>query len=376
MLSVSECASLNCLQTLRSEWSELLGRSDSASAFTSWEWTEANWRYAAPGKKPFVLLARDGQGRLIGVLPLARTSRLRVVHTLEVLGCAPGGYPTGDYGGLVAERGMESAAWAAMLRHLRGSRWSMIDLRNCMLTGGSPETTAYAHAPRSNWGLKLQEVDVCRRIPLAATYDDYLAGLSSNGRQNLRRKVRKLNDDGHRIEVVDTNDEKARNEALEAVFKYHQERWADDPSGGAFPDERSRELHRHLARMLAGTGRLDLRVVRSEQGDIAGVIYNFRQNGTGYFYQLGFSQSEQWKPYSLGVCLLADSIRAAIEAGCTTFDLLRGDHDYKRHFGGDVSHNLRVTVYRYAWLPAAEEAAKKLKRRLRKGSAAHASATA
>jgi len=376
VIRVSECASLQALRTLRSEWDGLLERSDHASVFTGWEWTEIAWQYTAPGKKPFVLVARDGQDRLVGVLPLERTSRFGLLHTIEVLGCSPVGYPYGDYGGLLAERGMETAAWEAMLEHLRSSKWSMIDLRNCMSTSSSPQGSPYAQQSGHSWGLKLQEVDVCRHLSLSASFDEYLGGLSSNARQNIRRKLRKLAEDGHRIEVVEVKDEKARNEALEAVFRYHQERWVDDPSGGAFPDERSREMHRQLGALMAEANKLDLRLVRSAGGEIAGVIYNFRQNGTGYFYQLGFSQDEQWRPYSLGVCLLADSIKGAIEAGCTTFDLLRGDHDYKRHFGGTVSRNLRVTIYRYGWLPAAEEAAKKLKRRLVKRPAPHASATA
>ena len=373
MVKVSACASLADLKSLRSEWSALLQGADNASVFTGWEWTDAAWRYAPAGKQPLVLIARESSGgRLVGVLPLARTSRIRFMRALEVLGCGPSGYPYGDYGGLVAERGQEGAVWAAMLSYLKESKWGMIDLRNCMMGISGYEAQLYSRLPENTrWGLRVQEADVCRRIALPETFDGYLATLSSNGRQNLRRKLRKLEAGGHKIEAVDAADEEARNEALEAVFKYHQARWTRDPSGGAFPDERTRDMHRYLAAHMAGGGFLDLRVVRASGGDIAGVIYNFRYNGVGYYYQLGFRQDSEWAPYSLGVCLLADSIKAAVEAGCHTFDLLRGDHDYKRHFGGSVASNLRVTVYRYGWLPAAEGAARKLRRKLVKPQAAH-----
>ena len=121
-----------------------------------------------------------------------------------------------------------------------------------------------------------------------------------------------------------------------------------------------------MADSLAAAGKLDLRVVRTSDGEIVGVIYNFRQGGVGYYYHLGASQDAGWQPYSLGVCLLADSIRAAIADGCHLFDLLRGDHDYKRHFGGYATNNMRVVIYRHGWLPKAEEAARKLKRKLKK----------
>jgi CelD/BcsL family acetyltransferase involved in cellulose biosynthesis len=368
------------LNALRAEWEDLLGRSENGSIFASWEWVEACWKYRAPGRKPLVLAARAEDGRLVALLPLARTSRFRVLHTLEVIGCTQLGYPMGDYGGLVSERGAESAAWRAMLRYLKKSRWSMLDLRNVkasVVSGQWPVASDGSSGKNGadHWALttghsdvRVQTADVCRVVPLPETWDEYLAGLSSNARQNIRRKLRKLEADGHRIEQVAADDEATRKEAMEVFFGFHQDRWEGDPSGGGFPDNWVRELHRYLAGTLAAAGKLDLRLVRSAEGEIVGVIYNFRQGGVGYYYHLGASQDEQWQPYSLGTCLLADSIEAAIRDGCHTFDLLRGDHDYKRHFGGYTTNNLRVVVYRYGWLPRAEEAARGLKRRLGRGS--------
>ena len=108
-----------------------------------------------------------------------------------------------------------------------------------------------------------------------------------------------------------------------------------------------------------------MRVVRSPEGEIGGVIYNFRWGSTTYFYQMGLRQDEPWGKYSLGFCLLADSLSAAIDAGCRTFDLLRGDHEYKAHFGGFTVINLRVTIYRFGWLPQLETSLRNLKRGVR-----------
>jgi CelD/BcsL family acetyltransferase involved in cellulose biosynthesis len=363
------------LSKLRGEWEDLLARSDNGSIFGSWEWAEACWKYGAPGRQPLVLVARADDGRLAAVLPLARASRFRVLHTLEAIGCTQMGYPMGDYGGLVSERGMETAAWPAMLRYLKKSRWSMLDLRNVKGRGQGVEGKGtgddyFSQAPvvSDDFKVRTQTADVCRVVPLPGTWDEYMAGLSSNGRQNLRRKLRKLEADGHRIEVVASDDQAKRAEAMEAFFRFHQDRWENDPSGGGFPDNWVRVLHRYLAGSLAVAGKLDLRLARSAEGEIVAVIYNFRQGGVGYYYHLGASQDERWHPYSLGTCLLANSIEAAIADGCHTFDLLRGDHDYKRHFGGHTTYNMRVVVYRYGWLPRVEEVARKLKRRLRRES--------
>jgi len=201
------------------------------------------------------------------------------------------------------------------------------------------------------WKTRVQAADVCRLIPLPNTFEGYLATLSSNSRQNLRRKLRKFAEAGLKIVEVDAQDEAARAEALNALFTLHQQRWAHNPSGGAFPNEHMRAWQQYLAGSLAAQGKVDMRVALSAEGQIIGVIYNFRRGGMGYFYSIGTSSDPKWANLSLGVCLLASSIQAAIEAGCHTFDLLRGDHEYKAHFGGYTASNLRVTMYRYGWLP-------------------------
>jgi CelD/BcsL family acetyltransferase involved in cellulose biosynthesis len=371
VLRVDACATLQELNTLRAEWEDLMERSTSASIFSTWEWVEANWRYTAPGKEPFVLQVRNEEGRLVALMPLARTSRWRVLKMVEVLGCNSLGYPMGDYGGLMAARGVESAAWYAVLKYLKSKRWSIIDLRNCKVSPGEEAAMERGYSQPADsigFGVRVQVSDVCRVVPLPSSYEEYMAGLSSNARQNIRRKLRKLAADGHSLAQVDARDEQARGEALEALFSLHQARWGDDPSGGGFPDERIRGMHRHLAAMLASRDSLDLRVARSRDGEIVGVIYNFVHGGTLYYYHMGARHDDGWGNYSLGTCLLADSISAALERGLHTFDLLRGDHEYKHHFGGYTTNNLRVIVYRYGWLPRAESTARALRRKL-KGTA-------
>ncbi len=364
MYNVAECASYPEFQALRGEWDALVAASDTAPVFADWAWTAATWAGAVPGKRPLVLTVRDGAGALVGVLPLARAPHFRVLTALEVIGCGPGGYPLADYWGLATARGAEGAVWAALLAYLgRRPGWSMIDLRNCM---PGPLSEAYYRqaAAERGWTARVESGELCRRLTLAPTFDAYLAGLSANSRQQIRRKLRKLADDGLTISPVDVHDAAARNAAMNLLFEYHQARWAGDPSGGGFPDERRRAMHRKLAAWLAERDKLDLRVVQAADGTCGGVIYNFRQGDVTYYYQLGLNPDPRFAPYSLGVCLLADTIAAAIAAGQHSVDLLRGDHEYKRHFGGQLRANLRVTMYRRRWLPVVEEAARGLHHRV------------
>jgi CelD/BcsL family acetyltransferase involved in cellulose biosynthesis len=362
---VAECVSYRDLLALRGEWDALVAGADTASVFADWAWTAATWAGAVPGKHPLVLTVRDEAGALVAVLPLARAPHLRVLGALEVLGCGPGGYPLADYWGLATARGAEGAVWTALLGYLgRRPGWSMIDLRNCM-PGPLSEAHYRQAAATRGWAVRVESGELCRRLSLAPTFDDYLAGLSANSRQQIRRKLRKLRDDGLTIVPVDVRDPAARDAAMNLLFDYHQARWAADPSGGGFPDARRQAMHRKLAALLAERDKLDLRVVRAADGTCGGVIYNFHQGDVTYYYQLGLNPDPRFASYSLGVCLLADTIAAAIAAGRQSVDLLRGDHDYKRHFGGHLRANLRVTMYRRRWLPLVEEAARGLHHRAR-----------
>jgi CelD/BcsL family acetyltransferase involved in cellulose biosynthesis len=246
--------------------------------------------------------------------------------------------------------------------------WSVLDLRNCPpgMLGAQPAHLWVRQAGVAHgWDAQVAPADQCRVLALPAGFDAYLGTLSGNTRQQIRRKLRKLGEAGITIAPVDPADTASLAATLEQLFHFHQARWGSDPSGGSFPDERARAQNRYLAAQLAARGELDLRVARAADGTCLGVMYNFRRDGVGYFVILGLNPDPQWQAYSVGTCLLASSIAAAIEAGCHTFDLLRGEHDYKRHFGGEVRANLRVTIYRYRWLPMLAEAGRGLLRRLR-----------
>lgn len=368
-LKIELCEDISGLHALRAEWNDLVHRSENSSVFSSWEWTEAFWSLGAPERQTMALVARDCEGKLVGLLPLSRAAGLGLLPRLEAAGCTARGYPLGDYGGLVAELGRAPEVWVAMLQTLKKQRWWIVDLRNCAVLSEGTQAgleacpldvmaQQYKRLPVRRWRVRVARGEMCRRVRLPASWDQYLAGLSVNSRQNIKRKLRKLHEAGYSIEQVDPMNGPARTTAMKALFDLHQAHWTAQGESGSFFNE-AQAMHLRLARNLSSLGALDLRVVRSPSGEIGGVIYNFRWRGVTYFYQMGLRQDEPWTRYSLGICLLANSLQAAIGEGHHTFDLLRGDHEYKRHFGGYTVNNLRVTIYRFDWLPRLEKAARR-----------------
>jgi CelD/BcsL family acetyltransferase involved in cellulose biosynthesis len=76
---------------------------------------------------------------------------------------------------------------------------------------------------------------------------------------------------------------------------------------------------------------------------LAGTI-GFRFEGTYSLYNSAFDRAYQ--AAAPGMVLVGEDIRIAIEAGCASFDLLKGDYAYKYRFGAEPRAIRRLVVTR------------------------------
>ena len=75
----------------------------------------------------------------------------------------------------------------------------------------------------------------------------------------------------------------------------------------------------------------------------AAVMYGFFYNRQFYFYQHGFD--DQYKPHSIGLALMALTIRAAIDEGADEFDMLWGTEAYKSLWARDQRPLARLQLF-------------------------------
>src|SRR5205823_7371417 len=118
--------------------------------------------------------------------------------------------------------------------------------------------------------------------------------------------------------------EAQRREALPVLAQYHERRF--DGRGTAFRTGRLHAFHDELTKRALDRGWLRMYVLRLN-GAPAAVMYGFLYDHTFYFYQHGFD--EQYQQHSIGLVLMALSIRAAIDEGAGEFDMLWGVEPYK-----------------------------------------------
>jgi CelD/BcsL family acetyltransferase involved in cellulose biosynthesis len=156
-----------------------------------------------------------------------------------------------------------------------------------------------------------------------ADWDEYLAGRSSNFRQELRRKERRLVEQGLRYRLVTSPEE--LDPALDLLFDLHRARWGAEASPWFAGQE---GFHRAFARTVLPHGWLRLAVLELDRGPVA-VNHCFRFGSSDWSYQFGRDPSPELG--SVGILTAAFGIRDAIEAGLD-FELGPGNQAYKLRF--------------------------------------------
>ena len=300
---------------IEDEWARLHARDPLATPFSSAWWARgwlAEWE---PGARAAIACVRDDEGALVGLAPMVRTSRgpLRI---LEPLGIEPG-----DYWDVIARperRNDVLAAFSAALAE-RFTPWDAAYLRYLPPATGTEEAMRAA-------GLA---IGVRRDVPapgidLPASFDEYLATLSSNRRRNLKRHLRRL-DEGE-VELSEVSGPAQLDAALDRWQQLRRMQW--DSAGKDINPEHLSPRFRALMRSVAEQALVwEFR----HEGRVVGVYVNFADARTFHWYLGGFDP--EVTSLGLGKIAIGHGIRTSIEAGRARYDFGRGAEPYKYWYG-------------------------------------------
>ena len=166
-------------------------------------------------------------------------------------------------------------------------------------------------------------------------WEAYLAGRSSNLRSQLRRKERRLVEQGltYRLSDADrlTGD-------MEALVRLHGERWGGGATQALGPKRAA--FHREFAGIALERGWLRLWLAELEGRTVA-AWYGFRYGGAEWYYQSG--RDPELDRESVGLVLLAHTIREAMNDGVREYKLLRGGESYNDRFA-TADHGLQTVA--------------------------------
>ena len=335
-LSVTSVRDTEACAALRSDWSELLQSSDSSNPFLTWEWLYAWWMHFGNSNGLRLLVVRAGT-ELIAIAPLRMVSApLYWFSRLEFLGTGEAG---SDYLDVIARRGCEDEVVEALADFLTSRQ---LTLRLTHLPPASISAQLARRLGGAGWATSFADDGTCPIVDLQGhTFESFLGSVGASHRANVRRRLRALDREFDvRFDRITRHED--RQAALAALATFHDRRYADRGGSTAFASAAARAFHEDATRRALDRGWL--RMYRlTLNGTTAAVMYGFHMGGRFYFYQHGYDDT--YAPQSIGLVLMALTIKAAISEAATEFDMLWGTEAYKSRWARRAGVLQRVELY-------------------------------
>jgi CelD/BcsL family acetyltransferase involved in cellulose biosynthesis len=329
---IDTISTLSELDRVRACWDDVYARDQHANVFMTWPWVRAHLSTLPSAYQWLVLAYRPDTGPYTAFLPLVRKAYapcgITLGHELFL-----GGYPRADHMSIIAIREEVASAVVAFTCHIEEKlAWENFQLLNVLDPDSAELVGAFARIGLLVHG-RAEGTSTYLRLP--GSWEDYLAGLSANARQQLRTKARKI----ERLAQYRLLYAGAENveEQIETLLALHCRRWGRD-----LP--RARRRFGDLFRQCFATGCLYLVSAWDGTTPLAALAAFLDHRKRGFsFYITGYN--DDCPDLSPGRFIIAHSIRDAIERGFELYDFLHGDEPYKAHFGVETreTHNTIVT---------------------------------
>ena len=331
--SVEDDASL---AAMAEPWNRLAGD----VPFRRWDWLEASWRHFRTSRRSLMTLAvRDGGGELSGLAPWYRQRTRWQGRVLRFLGSDEA---CSDYLSVLTAPGREddvARSLADWLTKDAAGRWDLLEL-NCVDAGDpvvhrlTEELAARDHTVHAARGMN------CWRLKLPADLDDYLRALSRNRRQKCRSMYRKTFERGTAV-LRAADDEDSLQKGLGILIDLHQRRWESVGESGCFACENFRDFLFDVARRFLDKGALRLQWIEVDGVPVA-ADFSLGGGRCAYGYQCGINPD--FRQLLPGTLMMIANLRSAIAQGYEEFDFLRGDEEYKTHWGAELRPSVEMRI--------------------------------
>lgn len=280
------------------------------------DWFKVWWQSFKDEQEPFIRTVHQGD-TIIGVAPLMKKGA-----TLSFIGSTD----VCDYQDFIVEPGKESDFSNALLEYLKKTGVSDLNLAHVR-----PDSIVVQHLLPAALQYKFTAVssteDVSFEIGLPSTFEAYLESLTAKQRHEVRRKLRRLTEEG---DILFRFVEKGPglDSALQTFFHMFVTSRQDKAD---FLTDAMQRYFRLLTDVMSERGLLKLGVLELDSKPVAEIMC-FDYNDCIYLYNSGYDP--QYISLSVGLLSKVFAIRNSIENGKKRFDFLKGAEPYKAHLGG------------------------------------------
>ncbi|MCL6582517.1 MAG: GNAT family N-acetyltransferase [bacterium] len=327
-------------QDLQPWWDAILEKRVSSSIFLTWEWLFTWWIHYQQNRKLFLILFRERE-KLIGIAPLFLEEEVKGgirIKTLRFLGSD--GPACSEFLDLIIAPGYDAEVYHRLGEFLKehSSLWDRMILSP--LSWGNSDLYWLYRLLNRLYSAELEETFRCPYIKLPSDWNQFLASLSRNFRQQVRALLRKFDQQTKMKYLSNAHHLFPTPVLINTLCTLNSLRMEHK---GIDSTLRISSFHRFLldvSEQLKSRGWLSCSLIQNEQQIIA-IILNFRYGKKVWYYQAGFLP--EYAFLHPGTLLFAQTIREAIEDGFLEYDFLRGEEEYKYRWG---AINRPVTVFR------------------------------
>jgi CelD/BcsL family acetyltransferase involved in cellulose biosynthesis len=293
---------------LADEWDELARRTH-ASPFVRPEWVEPWLKWFGGALQP--VEERRGS-ELAAFVPLVRR-RLGLA--------APTNYHTAELALLAAD----GEARAALVRRMFALRPAVLSL-HYLDAGGDDLPALEAAAGAAGYRVVERSRRSSPTLTIDGTWADYESGLSKNLKSDVRRRRRRLEEEGAvALEIT----READPDVLEEGFEIEGSGWKDAQGTAIRSRPETLGFYRELARRAADAGWLRLTTLRLDGRAIA---FHFNLEADGVLYHLKGGFRTDCERFSPGKLLHFALVERAFEEGLVRYEFLGADESYKLQF--------------------------------------------
>jgi CelD/BcsL family acetyltransferase involved in cellulose biosynthesis len=304
------------LDKLNSYWNDSQQTLNWSSVFVLPAWLQVWWQVFGAGLKPYIRTVQQGD-KTIGIAPLM---------IKDGAACLIGGSDVCDYLDFIIVPGMEQDFFNVLLDELKKNGIGKLDLKHVRSDSSVFKELVPLATSRKYEVVSTQE-DISLEMTLPSSFDVYLEGLTAKQRHEVRRKMRRLNEEGE-IEYRCIDKGSTLPAAVDTFFRMFVESRQDK---AAFLTEQIKSFFRLLVDTMAGIGLLRLGVLELDKKPVAEIMC-FDYNNCIYLYNSGYDP--QYVSLSTGLLSKVLAIKDSIERGKNRFDFLKGAETYKYHLGG------------------------------------------
>ena len=305
---------LESFDSIYADWKKVQDNTSKSSIFSSPEWSKVWWQHFGSGAK-LCLGAVRRQGKAIGIAPLAVKGNVAsFIGNSDV--CV--------YLDFVVEPGEEEDFCSVLLNNPANDKILRLDLAPLR-----PDSTVLNSltkvAQQQGWQVSCSQEDVTVELDLPALWEEYLQLLSGKQRHELKRKLRRLDEEG---ELNYRASMDANQHDIDIFLKLFQDSRQDK---AAFLTSKVEAFFRAIASAMAEQGLLRLNILELDKKPVAATMC-FDYKDTVYLYNSGYDPDYGW--LSVGVISKALCIKDSIDRNKKRFDFLKGGEAYKYHLGG------------------------------------------